>query len=66
MTEIQYLREIVNQVQRLKDQMFFDIVPNDCGCKGAPTKRVFRTPEIFSLSALIDQYNVQKSKGFTQ
>lgn len=66
MTELQYLKEIVNQVQRLKSQMFFDMAPNDCGCKGAPMKQVFKSPEIFALSALIDQYNIQKSKGFLQ
>lgn len=47
---------IITHLHQNEENLFFHLVPNDCGCSNSPMQKQFKSPQTFTVSYLIDSY----------
>lgn len=64
MNELQTLRNIVSQLTRNRDLLFFDNVASGChSCGNQKTQRVYKNQESYQIDCLISEYNDKRVYG---
>ena len=51
--ELKIHRQIEDLIRKSQDHLLMEIIPSDCNCQSAKTKKVFRCPEAFEINVLL-------------